>query len=54
MEIKSYRDLIVWQKSKDLAVKVYLLTKTFPSEEKFSLISQMQSECFYCGQHCRG
>ena len=40
--IKSYRDLIVWQKAMDLAVSVYRLTRTFPSSERFGLVSQIQ------------
>src|SRR2546425_656219 len=39
---QSYRDLIVWQKSIELAKQLYLLTKTFPNEEKFGLISQIR------------
>jgi four helix bundle protein len=36
----SYRDLIVWQKSMDLAKEVYILTKSFPKDEMFGLVSQ--------------
>lgn len=39
---QSYRDLIVCQKSIELAKVVYRLTSLFPSEEKFGLISQMR------------
>lgn len=35
------KDLKVWQKSIDLAIDVYSLTKYIPSEEKFGLISQI-------------
>ena len=38
----SYRDLIVWQKSMELAKETYLLTKIFPKEELYGLISQMR------------
>jgi len=38
----SYRDLIVWQKSMDLTKEVYVLTKDFPKEEMFSLVSQIR------------
>ena len=41
-EIKSFKDLIVWKKSFDLVKKIYTLTKSLPSEEKFGLVSQMQ------------
>lgn len=37
-----YRDLVVWQKGITVAKLVYALTKTFPSDEKFGLISQMR------------
>ena len=40
MNIKTYQDLIVWQKSMDLVIAVYELTKKYSSEEKFGLISQ--------------
>jgi four helix bundle protein len=39
---QSYRDLIVWQKGIELAKMLYSLTTSFPSEEKFGLISQMR------------
>src|ERR1044072_3232705 len=39
---QNYKDLLVWQKGIGLAKAVYNLTKTFPSEEKFGLISQMR------------
>ena len=38
----SYKDLIVWQKSIVLVREIYELTKTFPDEEKFGLVSQMR------------
>lgn len=40
--MKSYRDLIVWQKSINLVVEIYRITSSFPSEEKFGLSSQMR------------
>ncbi len=39
---KSFRDLIVWQKSRDLAVLVYEVTKSFPQSEQYGLTSQMR------------
>lgn len=41
-EIHSYRDLQVWQKSTDLVVEIYRITKKFPKEELFGLTSQMR------------
>ncbi len=43
---KSYRRLIVWQKADELAFQVYLVTKKFPREEMFGLISQMRRAAF--------
>jgi len=40
--IKSFKDLIVWQKSRDLAVAVYGLTEQFPKSELYGLTSQMR------------
>jgi len=41
-KVKSYEDLIVWQKSKDLAVFIYKITEKFPKEEKFGIVSQIR------------
>jgi four helix bundle protein len=40
--IKSYKDLIVWQKSMDLCVEIYSLTDFFPKPELYGLISQIR------------
>jgi four helix bundle protein len=37
-----FRDLVVWQKSMQLAVSVYELTKQFPREELYGLTSQVR------------
>ncbi|MBM4167418.1 MAG: four helix bundle protein, partial [Ignavibacteria bacterium] len=37
-----FKDLIVWQKSYQLSLDVYRITKNFPSEERFGLVSQMR------------
>jgi len=39
---QNYRDLVVWQKGIPLVKLVYELTRKFPSEEKFGLVSQMR------------
>lgn len=41
-KLVSHKDLIVWQKSMDLVVRVYALTKSFPKEEIYGLTSQMK------------
>jgi four helix bundle protein len=40
--IESHRDLVVWQKSMDLAVSAYSLTHVFPVDERFGLTSQIR------------
>lgn len=42
IKIQSHRDLRVWQKSMNLVVAVYRLTRTFPRDELFGLTSQMR------------
>jgi len=39
---KSFRDLIVYQKSRQLSKEILKLTKTFPKEEMFSLTDQIR------------
>ena len=39
---RTYRDLIVWQKAKSLAVDVYKATEGFPKTEVYGLTSQMR------------
>ena len=41
-EIKSYRDLRVWQRGMDLCATVYQLTQKFPSDERFGLTAQLR------------
>jgi len=38
----SFRDLIVYQKSRKLAKEILELTKSFPRDEKFSLTDQIR------------
>jgi len=42
MKVLSHKDLEVWQRSMNLVADVYLLTKTFPKEELYGLVSQMR------------
>ena len=39
---RSYRELIVWQKAKKLAVDVYAATAEFPRHEIYGLTSQLR------------
>lgn len=40
--VRSFRDLVVWQKAVDLAEEVYFVTRTFPKEELYGLTRQMR------------
>ena len=40
--LSSYRELIVWQKSMDLTVRIYDLTRHFPADERYGITSQMR------------
>ena len=40
--IKSYKELRVFQNAMEAAMKIYTLTKAFPSEEKLSMTDQMR------------
>ena len=40
--IRSYRDLLVWQKSIDLVVDCYRATEPFPRTETYGLTSQIR------------
>jgi four helix bundle protein len=40
--VRSYRDLMVWQRAMALAEEVYVATRTFPKEEIYGLTSQMR------------
>jgi len=42
MEIKSFRDLEVWQVSMTLVERTYALSETFPVAEKYGLTSQVR------------
>jgi len=40
--IRGFRDLEVWQKAMDLVVEIYRLTRSFPSDERYGLTSQLR------------
>ena len=41
-EIRSYKDLIAYQKAYELCLEIYSITKQFPKEELYGLVSQMR------------
>jgi four helix bundle protein len=40
--LKSYRELIVWQRSIDWVEKIYRVSKNWPQEERFGLTGQVR------------
>jgi four helix bundle protein len=38
----SYRELKVWQKSMDIAERIFCLTQDFPKQQQYGLASQIQ------------
>jgi four helix bundle protein len=42
MYVETFRDLRVYKKARKLAKEIFQLTKSFPPEEKYSLISQIR------------
>ena len=41
-KLKSYKDLLVWQKSLAMVKFIYELTRSFPQNERFGLVTQMR------------
>jgi four helix bundle protein len=39
--VHEFKKLIVWQEAMELTILIYQITKAFPSDERFGLISQM-------------
>jgi len=40
--IKSYKDLLIWQKGIEIVVDLYQLVESFPKEELYALTSQLK------------
>jgi len=41
-KIRSFKDLKVWQRSMDLAIVLYKITRQFPKEELYGMTSQIR------------
>ena len=42
MAYKDFTEMTVWQKAFSLLLKIYEVTKTYPTEEKYGLVSDMR------------
>ena len=60
--MKNFRDLVVWDKAHQLVLDVYRATATFPTDERFGLVSQLRRSAASipaniaegCGRHGNG
>jgi four helix bundle protein len=41
-KVGGYKDLLVWRKGIELVKEIYRVTKSFPADERFGLVSQMR------------
>ena len=41
-KVKSYRDLLIWQKGMEIVNEVYLITNQFPKEEMYGITNQIK------------
>jgi len=41
-KVKTHKDLKVWQNAMNAAMRIFEVTKRFPSEEKYSLVDQVR------------
>ena len=39
--MRNFRELKIWQNGIEIAIKTYRVTETFPKEDKFSIVQQM-------------
>ena len=56
--MRSYQDLIAYQKAYQLSLNIYKCTKSFPKEESFGIVSQMRRSaisipCNISEDYCR-
>ncbi len=46
VKVKSFEDLIVWQKAHKLTLKVFEITSKFPAHESYSITSQLRRAAY--------
>jgi len=45
--MRDFKDLEIWSESHQVALEIYKVTRSFPPEEKFGLISQMRNSASF-------
>ena len=43
---RRYRDLVAWQRSHELTLAIYTLTRRFPTEERYGVTSQLRRAAY--------
>ena len=41
-KIKSFKDLVVWQKAFELSLAIYAATRAFPADERFGMTAELR------------
>lgn len=41
-KVSSYKDLLVWKRSIELATNIFAVTKNYPKEQQYGLVSQIE------------
>jgi four helix bundle protein len=41
-KIRTFKDLVVWQKGFDLCLRIYRATRSFPTDERFGLTAELR------------
>jgi len=41
-EIKSFKDLVVWQKAFELCLAIYAATRSFPTDERYGMTAELR------------
>lgn len=49
--MRNFQDLLVWQKSHELTLKIYKISSSFPKEELFGLSSQIRRSAVSIGSN---
>jgi four helix bundle protein len=44
--VRTFQDLIVWQKAHTLTLRIYEATRTFPQEERYGITSQIRRAAY--------
>ena len=43
---RNYRNIVAWQRGHELTLKIYQYTKSFPSDERYGLTSQLRRAAY--------